>query len=596
MTIPVIVVDPDVEYRELTLKTLEGSGQFKALSAATAHEAAEALTGSKVQIAIVDMDVAQDQGDIFLRQIREENRHLLLIAIVGNSEVPSSLLEELDVAAVIEKPYFLPELPSIIQNLIHPPTTKPPADIQTDSDADQLFEPIPDPAEPAKEVNLKLLETDPARVLAQIPAIEDDALKIEAELVQPTPTESSADILSALEPTADIHVGANGSEIAGDDVPFPLPSTTPESDPMGIDTTQDSPHWLDDRAQAVEYLTQLFQSHSARGLILLRDGELWAWSQNFDENWANLVADTLHEHEIRSQNKESIFRYLRFEGEETDYLLYALHVISTYSLALIYDADKPFSLARRQAKFLGRLLSNPDPSDQPLADPIPVVEDRDVPEGQDQRAGLPDDWVPLAPASDEGIPILADLDVPPPDPEPEIEETQDSSSSGSGIPSDWHPKRPMPATHLPFLDVDEPISTAQTEQQPFEPEREHNLPFTAILLPRSPQHQLNETTSEKISDWTRNLCLAWGWEAEIIEVLPDHMRLTLNLSPDIAPSQAIKHITIDTSTRLIEAFPEQYGNLPSGQFWSNHYFLSSGKDISADQLQSFIEAAHKAAH
>ncbi len=594
MAIPVIVVDPDEEYRELTVKTLEGTGQYKASSATSVHEAAEILSRSKIQIAIVDMDVAQDQGDIFLRKIREDHPHLLLIAIVGNWEVHTSLVEELGIAVVIEKPYFLPELPSIIKNLIHPPTTKPPPDIQTDSDPGQLFDDIPETVEPVPEVDSQLLEFDPARHLAQIPPVDAITAEIETELFQATPDNISADILSALEPTADIDqefVEAKEHKVVREDVSIPQSRTTSESDPTGIEPTQDPPHWLNYRTQAAEYLTQLFQEHSAQDLFLLRDGELWAWSQHFSEDRARSVVQTLRQHKFAAEKQESIFRYIRFEGEDADFLLYTIPVISTYTLVLLYEADKPFSLARRQAKFLSQLLSNPEPSDRPLAESIPAIEDKKVPEGQDQRSGLPGDWVPLSPASDEEIPILADLDVPPPDPVSEIKEPQDT---GLNIPSDWHPKQPMPAAHLPFLEADEPLSASQSEPVHSEPERDHNLPFTAILLPHSPELQLNQSTSERISEWTKKLCLAWGWEAEIIEVLPDHMRLTLNLSPDIAPGQAIKHITIDISTRLIEAYPDQYGNLPSGQFWSNHYFLSSGKDITSDQLQSFMKAARKA--
>ena len=594
MAIPVIVVDPDEEYRELTVKTLESTGQFKASSATSAIEAAQLLKGSKVQIAIVDMDVAQDQGEGYLRKIREDNRHLLLIAIVGNREVHTSLLEDLGVAAVIEKPYFLPELPSIIQNVINPPTTKPPPNIGSDLGSEQVFDEFPEPENSASKVDHQQLGFDPPRQPGPNEVIEGNDAQIGIDLFQADPAEPSADILSALEPTADIDLEsaeANELEIDREDAAI----RSPTSDAMRIESTPDPPRWLDDRTYAAEYLTRLFQEHSAHGLILLRDGELWAWSQRFSEDRARSVVHSLHEHEFKAEKQESIFRYIRFEGDEDDFLLYAIPVISTYTLVLLYEADKPFSLARRQAKFLSRLLSNPEPSKLPLADPIPTIEDREIPERPDQLAGLPGDWVPLSPASDVGISILGDLDVPPPDPEPEIKEDQESTASSEFIfPSDWHPKRPMPAAHLPFLDVDASDSSSHSESQHSAADGNHNLSFTAILLPHFPEHQLNESMSAKISEWTRKLCLAWGWKAEIIEVLPDHMRLTLILSQDIAPGQAIKQISIDTSTRLIEAYPQQFSNLPSGQFWSDRYFLSSGKEITSDQLQLFMKAARKA--
>ena len=72
MTIPVLVVDADDEYRSLTAKTLDGTGQYRAFPAESAKSALRLLSESRAQIAIVDIDLPDVKGVELIQQLEQK--------------------------------------------------------------------------------------------------------------------------------------------------------------------------------------------------------------------------------------------------------------------------------------------------------------------------------------------------------------------------------------------------------------------------------------------------------------------------------------------------------------------------------------------
>ena len=122
MTIPVLVVDADEEYRNLTAKTLDGTGQYRAFPADSAKTALPLLSSSQAQIAIVDIELSDLNGIELIHQLQQQNKHLLVIAVVDDETTQSQQLKEIGVRSILEKPFYLPELPGIIKSAIHAPS------------------------------------------------------------------------------------------------------------------------------------------------------------------------------------------------------------------------------------------------------------------------------------------------------------------------------------------------------------------------------------------------------------------------------------------------------------------------------------------
>lgn len=506
MTIPVLVVDADEEYRNLTAKTLDGTGEYKAFPAESAKTAFPLLSESKAQIAVVDIDLPDMDGDELIRQLLQHNKHLLVIAIVDDEIKHSHQLDAVGVRSILEKPYFLPELPAIIKSAIQGPT-----------------QPIKTP-----------------------PSIKESPIK---------------------------------TDIVGD---------------VGL------PQWLFDSDQASDFLTRLFKEHSAQALLILRGRALWARSSQLSEAQAELIALTILDNEQNADSNESILQYIKVEGLEGDLLLYAIPLKEDFKLALLYDSEKPFSTARRQAKYVSQSILTQDPSNLPPPETTVIIEEIAVPSTQAQDSTLPSDWIPQSPVSVEDFPQLTESDIPPADPETGMLEEGVVSSPVSSelppLPTDWFPKRPTPSSHLPFLAPDEPSNHSMGEGDgdiEAQHEARYHLPFTAVLIPLLQAHRLEDTLAEKVRTWVEDICIAWGWRAEDVQTSPDYLRLKLNLSPNTAPSTAIEHIASALSEQILATNPKLSKDLPSDQFWAKHYLLIAGEEIGSERIHTFVQAARQ---
>jgi len=171
-----------------------------------------------------------------------------------------------------------------------------------------------------------------------------------------------------------------------------------------------------------------------------------------------------------------------------------------------------------------------------------------------------------------------------------------SKSDIPPFPTDWLPKEPKPASHLPFL---EPLPEVRQESKAPDPanivlqEPKYFLPFTAILLPRFPNHKLVGSLANQLETWLKDLCIAWGWRMAKIDIRPEFLRFTLFLSPEVAPAPSVQSLAQNLSTRILQAFPGMADDLPSGQFWTKSYLLTAGSDVGKDRLATFIETTRE---
>jgi CheY-like chemotaxis protein len=364
MTIPVLVVDADDEYRGLTVKTLDGSGQYQAIPASSAKVALSVFAESRAQIAIIDTDLKDmDAGELIGRLI-QQNKHLLIIAVVEEESGASERLKSLGVRSILQKPYFFPELPTIINSAVHGAATEP---------------------------------------------------------------KSS--------PQVEVHL-------------------TPEKAPNG-----DIPEWLTDSDLASNFLTRLFEEHSAQALMLIRENSLWARSSQLAEEYARQITRNVLAHDKGGGSKDSIVGYIRIKDLEAEFLIYAIPLQKNFKLVMLYDSEKSFSIARRQAKYVSSLILTVDPDSLPVPETSVMDEEPAVPNAQPSDTTLPSDWIPQSPASVEDFPQLTEMDIPPADPDiGSVEKAAISTPIDLEVPSlptDWFPKRPTPSSNLPFLSPDE---------------------------------------------------------------------------------------------------------------------------------------------
>ena len=125
----ILIVDTDVAFATMLQESLEQDGAYRAIVVTNQDEALEALDEADMQLAIVDLGLADPDGATLARSLRQHqpDLRLILIPLMGE-EIPPELAD-LPVQGLLPKPFFLPELPGRIADALAQPLGEPPVEI-----------------------------------------------------------------------------------------------------------------------------------------------------------------------------------------------------------------------------------------------------------------------------------------------------------------------------------------------------------------------------------------------------------------------------------------------------------------------------------
>jgi REP element-mobilizing transposase RayT len=306
-------------------------------------------------------------------------------------------------------------------------------------------------------------------------------------------------------------------------------------------------------------------------------------------------------------------------------MLYATRLAEDVVLALVFDAETPFSTIRSQAGQLVTRLSAQSPE---VVEP-PVMQ-KPLPASYD----TPTEYIEDESNADLDIPSIAEIlsDVPPPRPEPRMSPFQDeddfvqpSSPSRSRqyshesspamhannlmvsnqeneqtvehvvedfdatMPSKSRPRpetpirRPMPGE----LDETRPHSITEVAGrvmlEPISPGL-YNLTYACLLVPRFSSHYLTGDIADKVSEWLPQICIAFGWRLEYMAVRPEYVQWVLNVPPATSPGYLMRIMRQQTSEKIFAEFPRMKKENPSGDFWAPGYLIMGGTQPHPPQL------------
>lgn len=361
------------------------------------------------------------------------------------------------------------------------------------------------------------------------------------------------------------------------------------------------PTHLQDADQATAMLSAGLEASQAEfGLLLHQDHPL---AHAGGLSHAQLRELSAAVPELDSQGKRgAVTRYFRLPDRTSDDLLYAAPIAARLGLALIFPADVAFRTAREQTQ---RVASNLLRGEE---EATTGTNTSDEPEDEPQQAPpvLPTDWLPeteLSPAQQSMLEEWADLETPQTDPaeEPREDPPPPQTREREALPSDWVPRERPPESRLSFAE-EHLAAPAPQENDPVDrdlpgdkmQEAAYHLPFTAVLIPRFPEHQLTGALARQVREWTRRLCVAWDWRAEEIHVEPDALRLRVSLIPESAPAKAVERLREDLSRRILDRYPQFKEDLPSDRFWARGYLLTAGDPPGPDRIERFITHTRRA--
>ena len=392
--------------------------------------------------------------------------------------------------------------------------------------------------------------------------------------------------------------------------------------------------WLQDVTKAAQHLTRLTLESSAQAALITRGDNLWAYAGQLSQSAAKELAVTVTRH-WDGQKGSDLLRFVRLEATKAEHMLYATRIADDIVLALVFDAETPFSTIRTQAGQLAHSLS---------ITPIEEVEKVETPQAEtpaEKQNSVPAAFdAPTQVEDEEGesgadfVPSISDIlsDVPPPRPDSNmsplptedlvgtrpsaarskqysresspavrvndllvsnrnLEETVEHvvEDLDATMPSKSRPRpetpvrRPMPGE----LDETRPHSITEVAGrmmlEPVSPGL-YNLTYACLLVPRFTSHYLTGDISDRISEWLPQICIAFGWRLEYLAVRPEYVQWVVNVPPATSPGYLMRIMRQQTSEKIFTEFPRMKKENPSGDFWAPGYLIMGGTQPHPPQL------------
>lgn len=385
--------------------------------------------------------------------------------------------------------------------------------------------------------------------------------------------------------------------------------------------------WLSDPNKAAQHLTRLTLESSAQAALITRKSDLWAYAGGLSQNAAKEVAQTVTRN-WDGQKGSDLLRFIRLESTKAEHMLYATRLTSDSVLALVFDAETPFSTIRSQASQLLNDFGSDTPQ-QAIAYPQSQISNLD--EGDDSNT---------PPISN----ILIDIPTPNPEPlttrdfnlprkkqevfDPNETRVADSLSNASvfsrdpspAIPRSQHrsvaqtqKSEPRAEAHTAFDEVevtapsrskprpDTPISRplpgendVTREGPTTEAARKlmpepisaglYHLTYACLLVPRFSSHYLTGDLSDRLGEWLPSICIAFGWRLEFLAVRPEYLQWVVNVQPNTSPGHLMRIMRQQTSEKIFNDFARMKRENPSGDFWAPGYLIMGGSQPHPPQL------------
>lgn len=117
METPILVVDANREFGILIRQSLEESGRYSVTLATSGMEALERSAEQQFELAIIDFDLPDMAGPELIHQLRSATPSLPLVVIPYGADAGAEL-KDLPVEGVLQKPFYLPELPTILEDAL----------------------------------------------------------------------------------------------------------------------------------------------------------------------------------------------------------------------------------------------------------------------------------------------------------------------------------------------------------------------------------------------------------------------------------------------------------------------------------------------
>jgi putative transposase len=413
---------------------------------------------------------------------------------------------------------------------------------------------------------------------------------------------------------------------------------------MSEDTTP-APEWLKNVNLAAQHLTRLSLETAAQASLITRAENNWAYAGELPQSAVDEITRTVA-HYFGDGGSGDLARFIRLETMDSEYMLYATGLGGDFVLALVFDAETPFSKIRTQANSLAASLAATPPADI-LEDTqsSPVEAEAEIEQELDENVApqplwdsipppIPTDWLPEEKTVSRVERMLDDLineDFSPAvspmenpftrkeakpervekrqvevamqaetDEKPELEQTVVSSlrTLPEHLADTMVSESTLEATNAETAEFSAETMVSRSAQpeielppmavEPATPAM-YNLVYACVLVPRMPHHYLTGDLSNNLSEWLTQLALAFGWRLEQLSIRPEYIQWLINVPPKTSPGYLMRIMRQHLSRRIFKEFPRLAEDNPSGDFWAPGYLIiSSNQAPPAKLIADFI--------
>jgi REP element-mobilizing transposase RayT len=412
------------------------------------------------------------------------------------------------------------------------------------------------------------------------------------------------------------------------------PKTVPASQrEVPVDVAAELP-WLQDINRAAQHLTRLTLESSAQAALITLNNELWAYAGQLSKAAAQEISQTIQRY-WDNEEKSDLLRFIRLDATRAEHMLYATRLSPAMILALVFDAETPFSTIRIQAgKLAGSLATNP-PVETQREDRRREAEDTpDLPQLSEVLSDVP----PPNPLEfDSGWETAAEISAASGFDQPAGESDRIQAPHASSFSVETNPpimRGPSDADyeiqnpdlyfdeaalavtrkHIPTSDELDQFAVTRrhtvAEQRQLEAAEErasaptkarkivlepvspalYNLSYACLLIPRFDRHYLTGDLADRVANWMQDVCIAYGWRLEHIAVRPEYLQWIANVPPTVSPGFIMRIVRQQISSRIFADFPRYAKENPSGDFWAPGYLIMGGPQPHPSKLiKDFIQ-------
>ena len=117
----------------------------------------------------------------------------------------------------------------------------------------------------------------------------------------------------------------------------------------------------------------------------------------------------------------------------------------------------------------------------------------------------------------------------------------------------------------------------------------YELGYHFVWIPKRRRPLLQDRLARRLAELLREICDDHGWQCRDLSIQADHVHVFLEAPPRWSASHIIQALKGTTARTLFQEFPHLRAELPSGELWSDGYFVRGvGEKVTAQIVQRYI--------